>query len=165
MIFDGRPIDSITDAEISALVVEHAGERRHLEFKATVDHRNDRDRLETLLDIASLANGGGGYLFIGIRDDGRGHAQRFEPPGDADRVARSIRDLCLEHLDPRIDGLEIRQRVVDGHMLIVIRVPMSPAVPHMVAYQRGTHFLSRYEDGKREMTLAEIRAHFTEDLL
>ncbi len=72
MIFDGRPIDQITDDEVRALVSEHVVERRHLEFKLTVDHRDDNDRLEMLLDISSLANGGGGYVFVGIRDNGRG---------------------------------------------------------------------------------------------
>ena len=42
------------------------------------------------------------------------------------------------HLDPRIDGLDIRERVVNGHALVIIRVPLSPAVPHMVTFQRGT---------------------------
>jgi hypothetical protein len=35
----------------------------------------------------------------------------------------------------------------------------------MVAFKEGTRFWSRYEDGKRPMTLAEIREAFTTDLL
>jgi hypothetical protein len=165
MIFDDRSIDQITADEIRALVEEHVAERRHLEFKVTVDHRDDNDRLETLLDISSLANGGGGYVFVGVRDDGSGRAQVFENPGDTARISRSIRDLCLEHIEPRIDGLEIRERIVDGHPLVIVRVPVSARTPHMVTYHEGTHFWSRYEDGKRAMTYAETHAAFTEDLL
>jgi len=165
MIFDGKPIDQITDDEIRALVAEHAAERRHLEFKVTVDHRDDNDRLEALLDISSLANGGGGYVFVGVRDDGTGRAQVFANPGDTARIGRSVRDLCLEHIEPRIDALEIRERIVDGHPLVIVRVPVSARTPHMVTYQEGTHFWSRYEDGKRAMTYAETRAAFTEDML
>ena len=165
MIFDGAPIEAITDDELRGLVREHTAERRHLEFKVTVNHKDDADRLETLLDIASIANGGGGYLLVGIRDDGKGRAQVFEDPGDTTRIAHSIRDQCLEHIDPRIDGLAIQQRTVDGHQLVVVRVPVSARTPHMVTFQRGTHFCTRYDDGKREMTLAEIRSAFTEDLL
>jgi schlafen family protein len=165
MIFDGRPVGQLTDAEIRALVEQHMAERRHLEFKLTVDHHDDEDRLETLLDVGSLANGGGGYLFIGIRDDGNGRAQVFANPGDTARISRSIRDLCLEHIEPRIDGIELQERVVDGHSLVIIRVPVSARTPHMITFQEGTHFWSRYQDGKRAMTYAEIHAAFTEDLL
>jgi hypothetical protein len=165
VIFDGRSIDHITDDEIRTLVSEHIAERRHLEFKLTIDHHDDDDRLETLLDISSIANGGGGYVFVGVRDDGRGRAQVFGNPGDTARIARSLRDLCLEQIEPRIDGLEIRERIVDGHPLVIVRVPVSGRTPHMVTYQEGTHFWSRYEDGKRAMTYAEIHTSFTEDLL
>jgi len=165
MIFDGRPVDQITDAEFNALVADHVAERKHLEFKVTINHREDGERLELLLDIASLANAGGGYLLVGIRDDGRGKAQRFEPPGDTARLARSIRDLCHEHIAERIDGLEVVERVIGGNPLVIVRVPVSARVPHMVTFNQGTYFWLRYEDGKRAMTLAEIRECFTEDLL
>jgi len=165
MIFDGRPIDQISDTEIRVLVEEHVAERRNLEFKLSVNHRDAGDRLETLLDVSSLANGGGGYLFIGIRDDGNGRAQVFADPGDTGRISRSVRDLCSEHIEPRIDGLEIQERRLDGHALVMIRVPVSARTPHMVTFQEGTYFWSRYEDGKRAMTYAEVHAAFTEDLL
>jgi len=51
MIFDGRPIDEITDDEILRIVREHIGERQHLEFKATVNLASDEDRLELLAPI------------------------------------------------------------------------------------------------------------------
>ena len=165
MIFDGRPIADITDGEILGLVEKHLAERRHLEFKLTVNHQVDDDRLELLLDVASLANAGGGYVIVGVRDDGKGRAQRFENPGDTTRIARSIRDLCLEHVVDRIDGLEVQERVVAEHKVIVLRVPTSTRVPHMVTFNRGTHFVTRYDDGKREMTLAEIRDAMVGDLL
>src|SRR3989304_6070729 len=163
MIFDGRPIDDITDQEILALVDQHVAERRHLEFKATFTTRDDEDRLEILLDVASRANAGGGYLFVGIRDDGRGRAQRWDNPGDTAAVAKSIRASCLDHISDRIDGLEVGERVVDGNPLVIVRVPVSARIPHMVTFQRRTAFHSRYDDGKREMSLAEIREAFTAD--
>ena len=53
MIFDGKPIHEITDDEIDALVQNHIGERQHLEFKVTVNTKDDKDRLELLRDVAS----------------------------------------------------------------------------------------------------------------
>jgi hypothetical protein len=163
MIFDLKPIEDLCDAEIRSLVEGHVAEQQHLEFKVTVKHQEPEARLELLLDVASLANGGGGYLIVGIRDDGRGSAQRFEDPGDTVRISQSIRDLCHQHIVERIEGLSVRERIVDGHPLVIVRVPVSDRLPHMVALDGRTHFSSRYEAGKRPMTLAEIREVFTGD--
>lgn len=167
MVFEGRSIDEIADAEIDQLVREHVSERRHLEFKVTVNHQDDQDRLELLRDIVSMSNGGGGYLIIGIRDDGKGRAQKYEPSmvGDLNKIRRAILYLCLDHISERIDDLEIRPRIVNGNPLLIVRVPVSARIPHMVTFQNRTEFYTRYEDGKREMTLSEIREAFNQDLV
>lgn len=165
MIFDGKPIDEITDEELDAIVQENIRERQHLEFKVAVNYRDDGDRLELLRDIGSLANGGGGYVIIGIRDDGQGRALKFEPSlvGDTARIAKSIASLCQDHIRERIDGLEIRERNVKGNPLVVVRVPSSLGIPHMVTFSNRTDFYCRYQDGKREMTYGEIKDAFVGD--
>lgn len=165
MIFEGKSLTDILDAELDSLVREHIAEQQHLEFKATLNHKSDEEKLQLLLEVASLANGGGGYLVIGVRDDGKGRAQKYENPGDTARIAKSIRDLCHAYIEQRIDGLEIQERTVNGNPLVVVHVPVSARTPHMVTFNRGTHFWARYQDGKREMTLAEIHEIFTQDLL
>ena len=112
MIFEGRALDQVLEGELAHLVGTHVAERQHLEFKASVDHRSPEGRMELLKDVVSLANGGGGYLIIGIRDDGEGRAQAFVSDGidDAPRLVNSIRDLCLEHVMPRIGGLEVGKK-------------------------------------------------------
>lgn len=165
MIFDGRPLSDIENEEIAQLVEAHVCERQHLEFKATISLRDDNEKHELLRDLASLANGGGGYLIVGIRDDGTGRAQKFEPNlvGDVDSIRKSIRDLCHDHLHERIIGLESECRKIDGNPIVLVRVPQSDRIPHMVAFQRRTDFLTRYEDGKREMKFSEIREVFIGD--
>ena len=167
MIFDGRPISEISDDEINGLVVNHMSERQHLEFKITINYRDDEGRIELLRDIVSLANGGGGYLIVGVRDDGKGKAQKYEPDlvGDTERTKKSIMSLCNDHISERIDGLEVVTREVGGNPLVVARVPVSDRVPHMVTYRNRTDFCTRYHDGKREMTIGEIREFFTQDLV
>ena len=166
MIFDGKSIHEISEDEIDAIVADGISERQHLEFKITIDHKGDGDRLETLKDIVSLANGGGGYLIIGIRDK-NGQAVRFEPEmvGDVDRIEKSLKSLCMDHIEDRIDGLEVVARHVKGNPIVIVRVPPSSRIPHMATYLHKTIFYSRYSDGKREMTLAEIREAFQKDFL
>lgn len=78
MIFDGRHVDEISDEEFEQLVVEKICESQHLEFKTAYAWQDETTRLELLLDVSSIANGGGGYVIVGIREDGDGCAQRFE---------------------------------------------------------------------------------------
>ena len=166
MIFDGRPIDAIADSDFERLVSDHVSERQHLEYKLTFDNRNDDDRLEILCDIASLANAGGGYLIFGIRDDGKGRAQRFDASmlSDPARLRQSLAALCTDHIAERIDGLTIQQRTIATHPIVVVRVPFSTRRPHMVTFLRGTHFRTRISDGKREMSIGEVRAAFMDDV-
>ena len=70
MIFDGRTLDEIGDEEIAELVETHISELQHIEFKATFEYKEDDARVEMLKDVVAMANGGGGYIFIGIGDDG-----------------------------------------------------------------------------------------------
>ncbi len=67
--------------------------------------------------------------------------------------------LCLDHISDRIDGLEVKLRTVDGNPLVMVRIPSSNRIPHMVTLQHRTDFYTRYEDGKRE------REAFNQDLV
>ena len=167
MIFDGVPISQISDAQIDSLVTKHVVEQRCLDFKITILHKDDDEKLEALRDIVSFANADGGYLIVGIRDDGNGRAQKYEPElvGDIQRIRKSVMDLCNDHISERIDGLEIVVRNVKGNPLLLVRIPASDRAPHMVTYQNKTEFYTRHHDGKREMTIGEIREAFTQDLI
>ncbi len=117
-----------------------------------------------LRDIASLANGGGGYLIIGIRDDGKGKAQTYasDLKLDSERVKKAITDLSHKYIVERLESLEVLARNVKGHPLVLVKVPYTDNVPHMITYNDTTGFYSRYHDGKRTMTIGEIREAFSQ---
>jgi len=165
VIFDHRNIDEISDDEFAKLVSEHYVERQHIEFKVTVNIRDEADRVEVLKDISSMANGGGGYIIIGIKEDGKGKAVQFEPTlvGNTDGIAKSIRSLSLDGIQDRIEGIDIQLRNIAGNPIVVIRVPSSTRTPHMVSYNQRAEFYSRYQDGKRAMSMSEIREMFNRD--
>ena len=81
----------------------------------------------------------------------------------SDSMIQSIRGLCHDHISEPIEGIEIRSRNVDGHVVIVARVPVSARRPHMVTVHRRTDFWTRVEDGKRQMSVGEIRETFVKD--
>lgn len=164
MIFDGRPIAEIDDDEFAALVEDQQPEDQHLEFKALYHRDDDRSRLDLLKEIAALANGGGGYVIVGIEDvDSRACGFVGANRDESERDASSLLDLCLDHISPRIEGLEVVARLIGENGITVVRIPPSIRTPHMVTYQRGTHFIRRVADSKREMSHEEIRSAFQDE--
>jgi len=139
-----------------------AVERQDLEYKLMIHRRDDEEKLEFLEDVVAMANGGGGYILVGIRDDGHGRPHHVEGVSDSDDMIRSIHALCHEHISPPIQGLEVRKRSTHAKDLVVMRVPVSSGIPHMVTYSNRTCFMRRHGDSKRAMSLEEIRAAFTD---
>lgn len=171
MIFDHRPLSEISDDEIDAVVRNHEKERQHLEFKATIEHKNKdakKDaKLETLRDIASLANGGGGYLIVGVSDDGSGHAGDYSglTREDAENIRKFLISICQDHIRERIQYLEAEAKDIKGNAVLIVRIPQSDLIPHMVKFDNKTDFWTRHDDGKKQMTYGEIRRAFRKDKL
>jgi len=157
MIFGGRSLQDLTLDDFRGLVKDHAQESLWLEFKAA--QYPDNQIQEMLYDISALANADGGYLIIGIKEDGRGRAAAITPVEKSQIVAQSIRQRCLDGIVERIDGLEIESYECspDGDGIIVVHIPTSKKKPHMVARDRRTDFYLRHGPNKFNMTFDEIR--------
>ena len=158
MIFDGKPAESIALDEIRQLVADKVAEDRHLDFKEQPYDTSDRGRAELLKDVTAFLNADGGYLIIGIREDGSGHAERFASVADPESVRRSILDRCLQGIDPRPPHLNVDCQAVDENSVVIVHVPESDRKPHCARPDAEHHyFWRRYEDGNKLMTMAEIR--------
>ena len=158
MIFDGKPAESITLEEIRKLVDEKIAEDRNLDFKERPYDASDRGRAEVIKDITAFLNADGGYLIIGISEDGSRRADHFVSVTDPESVRRSILDRCLQCIDPRPPHLNIACKTVDENRVVIIHVPESDRKPHCGRPDAEHHyFWRRYEDGNKLMTTAEIR--------
>jgi len=164
MIFDGKPAESITLEEIRQLVADKIAEDRHLDFKERPYDTSDRGRAELLKDVTAFLNADGGYLIIGIGEDGSGRAERFASVADPDSVRRSILDRCLQGIDPRPPHLNVGFHAVDGNTVVIVHVAESDRKPHCARPDaEHQYFWRRYEDGNKLMTTAEIRECLEED--
>lgn len=158
MILGDRSLDDISLDDILLLVENRVPEGLFLEYKQSPYGGRPQDRREMLRDITALANSGGGYLVIGIREDYAGRALELVPFPDVHRLAQAMRQTCLDGVRDRIGGLEIRayETGIDQGA-IVLRAPSSEQCPHMVTLDGRTDFFRRYETDKRPMTIGEIR--------
>lgn len=158
MIFDGKPTSQITLPELEAIVANHVGEDEYLDFKAQ-PHSGSSATHELIKDVCAFANAAGGYLVIGIAEDGEGRAIEFVTVQNAEAVRRSMIDRCFARIEPRLPTLDVRVFPINGNSIIVCRVPDSPLKPHCAQPDREHHFYwKRYGDANKLMTHVEIRS-------
>jgi predicted HTH transcriptional regulator len=63
-----KPIDQITEADLTDLVTGGVSERKTLDYKRQLPDPNDAGKRELLADVSSFANTAGGDLIFGITE-------------------------------------------------------------------------------------------------
>jgi predicted HTH transcriptional regulator len=165
-------VSQISRIEINNLVKEGVPEDTFLEFREVlVDPKwsagkADDEKESVIGDLVAFANSAGGLLLVGIRANKQERAEGFSSfPGDqAKRIANSLRDLAIQHIEPKIVPLEVVDFQVDesgAEWIVIARVPASEARPHRAAYlDRPRRFRIRDHNRKRDMTYDEIMKMF-----
>lgn len=162
MVFDNRPIAEITEAELTGLIGNQE-ENQWIDFKKKEYHVdcNDRDKhkREICKDVTAMANADGGYILIGVSEEDKVAKGFFTVP-DGDRIAQSINGICLQHIDPHIQNLEVGLKSFQWNgkniKLVIIRVPPSGTRPHSFTWKGSTNFVKRYGDHTREYPISEL---------
>jgi hypothetical protein len=158
MILGGRSLGDISLDDIRLLIDNNVPEGPHLDYKEAPYSNRGQDRREMLRDITALANGEGGYLVIGIREDYAGRAAELTPFDNPGEVAQAMRQACLDGIRDRIEALEVVVYETGCNQgIVVAHVPFSDRRPHMMIRDSRTDFFRRYETDKRPMTIGEIR--------
>ncbi len=164
-----REFDAITKADIEVLVTNAVAEGRTIEYKQQLPGSSDADKREFLADVSSFANAGGGDIIYGVvekrdtDDKPTGIPDRAEglKAINADSEKLRLDESIRSGIDPRIPGYAIRS--IDGFAsgpVLVIRVPKSWALPHMVTFNKSFRFFSRTSAGKYQLDVREIRSAF-----
>jgi len=161
MIFEGKPTRDIAAAELRKLVEDNVSEDRDLDFKREAYPQSDGGTRELTKDVTAFANADGGYIILGVEEDGQGRARAFHNVDNAEVVRQSMIDRCLVRIEPRLRELDIGLFDIDSNSVLVVRVPESDQKPHCAKPDAEHHsFWRRYEDGNKLMTTAEIRECF-----
>ncbi|MDD2766035.1 MAG: ATP-binding protein [Opitutaceae bacterium] len=155
-----RPIDSIAESDLVALIDGAIPESTTLDFKRVTYGKADADKREFLADISAFANTLGGDLIIGL-DEAGGVATAIVPfTGNADNESRRLEDMARTGLEPRLTSLRIRAVPVSGGAVFVIRVPRSFSAPHRVIAQNSNRFFARGGTQKYEPNVDQLRHLF-----
>ncbi|MCL2745888.1 MAG: helix-turn-helix domain-containing protein [Coriobacteriia bacterium] len=131
--FDGR-----VDIEKLRLLID-MGERDDVDFKSAIDLDTPKGKLELVKDIAAMSNSpDGGYLIVGVSDDGVPVTSLFET-SKCDKVdAAKINDLLNKYLE-KIPKIIVQAHEMDSFLVVVICVfPHEDNLP--VPFKRSGQF-------------------------
>jgi hypothetical protein len=172
MALTNIPIEQITENHLQALVDNKVLEWRTIEYKAALhDLEKPEDRMEFLADVSSFANADGGDLVYGIEEKAgvpvrlagvrASDYSVYVPLSEVDGLKRRMEALLSTGISPRLPGLAIKEIcLTDEKVALVIRVPRSFVLPHMVVANSENRFWCRTNEGKRRMNVDELRTAF-----
>src|SRR5438046_77247 len=137
MSLSGKPLESITEADLQEQVDNQVLELKTQEYKAVLPGNSDRDKKEFIAAVSSFANAAGGLLIYGIRTEKGVPKELVGLKGiSVDDEKLRLENMIRDGVAPRIPGIEIRP--IPLHVsseAILIRIPRSWASPHMVTFK------------------------------
>jgi hypothetical protein len=164
MIFRGKKLSDLQTEDFQRLVNDRVQECDTLEYKRDMYGNSDAENREMLRDITSMANHRGGYLLIGIDENDEGIPTGIVGIEAGSHVER-ITSCCLDNVDKRIVGLEVRDvPLSNGRVVIIISIPESINAPHIITHTGLNQFWKRHGRQKDKMTVDEIGEAFDKRL-
>ncbi len=161
MSLTNKPLDQLTEADFQELITNKVPESKTLDYKVDLKF-GDRDKREFLADVSSFANTAGGYLLIGIKEEGGiptalPGIELENPDAEKLKLISLIRD-CTE---PRIPGITITSvSLQNSRYILAIHIPKSWAAPHVVSIENHWRFYARHSSGKYQLDVPELRQAF-----
>jgi len=162
MLLDNKPFESIDQDDLQALVDNQVSEGKRIDFKLELPRGTDSAKKEFLADVSSFANTVGGYLLYGVKEQ---NSIASEICGvqvtDPDAEIRRLENMVRDGIEPRIPGVSIRSvPLKTSKVVIIIKIPRSWALPHMVTFKGHGRFYARNSAGKYPLDVQELRSLF-----
>lgn len=141
-----KPVSELTYEHIEALTSLGEPESIMLDYKKMISG-SEHDKAELAKDICAFANSQGGYLVIGVEEK---NGKPLHPPCGTERmlerqqVKEWIEQVANSNIAQRVP-MEIKEIIIPNSdsCIIVVHVPMSIRMPHMVTYSRNNRYYRR----------------------
>ncbi|MFH1006812.1 MAG: ATP-binding protein [Candidatus Latescibacterota bacterium] len=119
--------------ETAVFLAEYAEEDDRVDYKQTIDPMSEKGWLEITKDISAFANTYGGYLVFGINDNEKKIVGLPESVADAIKDVNNMHQKINSHLEPNIIGLRAKEFKIEGLSIVIIYIPKSVGVTHMIS--------------------------------
>jgi hypothetical protein len=132
--------------DIESLVHNQVPESIHLDYKAS-PALDPKKRDAIAIDVSAFANTDGGLLIYGVEEDETSHLPlQIDDGVDPKWNRERLEQIIASNVNPRIDGIEIRQFVLpNGNSVFCVQVPKSYRGPHQAGdnkYHKRFNFSS-----------------------
>jgi hypothetical protein len=156
------PIETVTEADLAALIPAEVRESKLIEYKRDLPGTADSDKKEFLFDVSSFANASGGNIVYGMAaSEGLPTEITGFDGKEIDGHMLRLDQLVQSGISPRIPGLRFKAVELGGSKsAILARIPKTWTGPHMVTFQRVNKFYSRNSGGKYLLDIDELRSAF-----
>ena len=106
MQLDYKPLESLDEADLKALVTNQVSEWKFIEYKEQLPTNADSSRKDFLGDVSSFANASGGHLVYGMREKSGVPVALLGLPGiNPDSEILRLESMTRDGIDPRIPGI------------------------------------------------------------
>ncbi|MGA2781998.1 MAG: ATP-binding protein [Smithella sp.] len=114
-------------------LAEYAEEDDRVDYKLTIDPASEKDWLEITKDISAFANTYGGYLVFGINNSEKQIVGLSKNIVGILKDANNVHQKINRHLEPHIIGLRAKEFKIDGFSIVIIYIPQSIGLTHMIS--------------------------------
>lgn len=157
-----KSADAIQEEDLQQLIADQYGECKTIDYKEALPGGKDEERKEYLYDMSSFANAAGGWLVFGMKEVAGVPVDLCGVEvndGDAEKLR--LENMVRDGIQPRINGISSASiRLQNGRTAVVMHIPKSWAMPHMVTFKGASKFYSRNSAGKYPLDVGELRAAF-----
>jgi len=162
MLLLGKLLDSIDETDLQSLIENQVAEAKTIEYKSELPGNSDSNKKEFLADVSSFANASGGHLILGIEESSGTAIQIIGVEvSNLDAEKLRLENIIRDGLAPRISGLKIHNvKLINNKEVIILEIPKSWSMPHMVTYRDHSRFYSRNSAGKYHLDVTELRSAF-----
>lgn len=165
MIFGGKSIHELEEADIRALKEKEVGESRILDYKREMYSNSDADKRDLACDVSAFANSSGGFLIVGVECDEESNKPTEIIGIDKANTESRIESVCLDRVDePLSHGRDYRLKAVSlqssDKVVLVVQILESLRAPHMVSFQKQRYFYVRHGRQNRPADINDLRAIF-----
>ena len=140
-----KPFDTLRESDLQILVDNQVAERRSIEYKERLPGNSDSEKKEFLADISSFANGIGGNIIFGIKENSGLPIEVVGlEEGNSDAEILRLESIIRDGIQPRIPGLQTQSIPVKStRSAIIMRIPRSWVLPHMLVFKLSRARLCR----------------------
>ncbi len=153
--------DIVKLEELNQLIQNKTSEKKTIDYKLTLDFDGDEKRKEFLADVVSFANTDGGLLIYGMKEEAGIPIELTGISSDNfDILKGRIEDRIRDGIAPKLNIVTVIDvEISNNKKVVILKIPRSWAVPHLVCYKNSSKFFARNSShGKYQLDISEIKS-------